>query len=937
MRLKSGGPGEHTMTRKLRSGLQSLLIVFVSTAICFAQSRQAPQRATQARDRAPFLLQAKSFDDTTPYISKLVLRNGLTVLVEEYRSQPLVTIQAHVLAGSLDEPSQGIGVARLLASMIRRGTSEKESGIYRQNVQALGGVIKSSADYDRTLFETVVPSMQWKRALELQANSLLSFSPDPADLSQEANLLMNEAQAALDNSAEFAKEKLLTLAFNDPRLGMLSEMSGERLHAFKRESLIDFYKATYVPSKIVLVISGDVNSSEALNEIARLYAKSAAVAPKSFSSSVNDSQSGLRFSLIKGNVAVPKVLFGYHTVGENTEDSRALEVLNAILGLGKGSILNLRLGDQKKLIWNGESSLIANRHFGYLLMQMEVDPQNIDKCEIALLTEIELLKQSGPNEADMARAFAQLEYANWKRLETTAGRAAALAHYESLGDWKRVSRYIADLKKVKPADIKRVANKYLRVENCSLLEYLPAADDSRNPTTEGVRRTIEGLLALSVEQEREKREKEMAPFMKIPPDADTFKFSEIAYPFRVASILRGPDMFIREDHTAPIIEMGIFFPGGKFIEKKENAGITNLMASMISRGPRDITAAQFFRQLEIYGGKITPVVADDYFGVYFSILSRNFEAGFDLIRQSIQTPNLGDDDVARQKEIQINQVLSRKRSESYPWDLMNQALFGDFSYSRDGLGTEASVRAMTALSLQEWHNEYIKNRKPLAVIIGDTKGTSLATYFVQHFSGSRMRDVEVPEEWVKPLDEAKLIEQNWERNQSFILIGFQAPPEDDEDGNAVRLLESLAGSMGKFSQDLRDKLGIAHSLSAIYEPRRRGGSLIACAIANPGDEEAVFKELKEEIQRIAANPITYRDFRSAMNESIGAYRISNEVRSMQIRRIIESMLAGNGIEGFQNLATDLQSVKAEDISEISQKIFKMEKAVIVRMHGRKQQ
>jgi zinc protease len=924
------------MTGKLRFGLQSLFIVFVSIAICFAQSRQAPQRATQARDRAPFLLQAKSFDDTTPYISKLVLRNGLTVLVEEYRSQPIVSIQAYILAGSLDEPSQGIGVTRLLASMIQRGTADKESGTYRQNVQALGGVIKNSADYDHTLFETVVPSSQWKRALELQSNSLLSFAPDPADLSQETKLLVNEAQDALDDTGEFAKENLLTLAFNDSRLGMLSEISGERLHAIKRESLIDFYKATYVPSKMALVISGDVNSNEALNEIARLYAKSAAVAPKSSSATINESQSGFRFRLIKGNVAAPKVLFGYHTVGENAEDSRALEVLNAILGLGKSSILNLRLGDQKKLIWNGESSLLANRYFGYLLMQMEVDPQNIDKCEIALLTEIELLKQSGPNEADMARAFAQLERAYWKRLETTSGRAAVLAHYESLGDWKRFIRYIADLKKVKLADVKRVANKYLRVENCSLLEYVPAADDSRNPTAEGVRRTIEGLLALSVEQEREKREKEVVPFVKIPPDTDTFKFSEIAYPFRVASILRGPDMFIREDHTAPVIEMGIFFPGGKFVEKKENAGITNLMARMISRGPQDMTAAQFFRQLEIYGGKITPVSTDDYFGLYFSILSRNFEAGFDLVRQSIKAPNLGDDDVARQKEIQVNKALSRKNSESYPWDLMNQALFGDFSYSRDSLGTESSMRAITAPSLQEWHNEYIKNRKPMAVIIGDTKGTSLATYFVQHFSGSRMRDVEVPEEWAKPLDEAKLIEQNWDRNQSFILIGFQAPPEDDEDGNAVRILESFAGSMGKFSQDLRDRLGIAHSISATYEPRRRGGSLIACAITNPDDEEAVFKELKEEIQRIAANPIAYRDYRSAMNESIGAYRISNEVRSMQIRRVIESMLAGNGIEGFLNRATDLQSVKAEDLSEISQKIFKMEKAVIVRMHGRKQ-
>jgi zinc protease len=926
------------MTAKLRFGMQSLLIVFVSIAICFAQSRRAPQRpAAPPRDRAPFLLQAKSYDDSTPFISKLVLRNGLTVLVEEYRSQPVVSIQAHILAGSFDEPAQATGVSRLLASMIQRGTTDKEAGTYRQTVQALGGTLKTTTNYEETLFETIAPSSQWKKALEQQLNLLLNPAWDAADQALEANLLANKALSTMDDADESAKESILTLAFNESRLGLFSEISGEKLRALKRENLLDFYKSMYIPSKTILVISGDINSTEVLNEIARLYAKVPAAVSKVLSSPIRDSQSGFRFRLTKADVAVPKVLFGYRTVEENAEDYHALEVLNAILGVGEGSILNARLRDQKKLIWNGQSNLIANRHFGYLLMEIGVDSKNIDKGELALLTEIELLKQSGPNEAEMARALAQLEVAYWKRLETTTGRATALAHYDSLGDWKMLSRYVSDLKKVKPADVKHVAGRYLRMENCSLLEYVPSADDSRNPTTEGVRRTIEGLLALSVEQEREKRDKEVAPFLKIPPDTDDFKFSEINYPFRVASILRGPDMYIREDHTAPLIEMGIFFPGGKFIEKKENAGITNLLVRMIGRGPREMTPSQFIRRLEIYGGKITPVVADDYFGFYFSILSRNFEAGFNLIQQSIQTPNLSDEEVARQKEIQGDEILCRKNSEAYARDLMNAALFGDFSYSRDGLGTASTLGTITASALAEWHNENVKNRKPLAVIIGDTKGTSMAAYFVQHFSGSRMKDIKLPEEYAKALESAKVIEQNWDKNQSLILVGFQAPPEDDEDGIVVKVLESYAGRMGKFSQDLRDKLGIAHTVSAAYERRRRGGSLIVYAMTTPENEDAVLKELKEEIKNLAANPITYRDFRSAANDSIGSYRISNEIRSTQIRRVIQNMLAGNGIDGFLNLATDMQSVKMEDLSEVSQKICNLEKAVVVRMHGRKQQ
>ena len=106
-------------------------------------------------------------------------------------------------------------------------------------------------------------------------------------------------------------------------------------------------------------------------------------------------------------------------------------------------------------------------------------------------------------------------------------------------------------------------------------------------------------------------------------------------------------------------------------------------------------------------------------------------------------------------------------------------------------------------------SEYVKNRKPVIVIIGDTKGTSLALYFVKEFSGSRMQDAKIPEAWVKPLNKGELIEQNWKKSQSLILIGFQAPPVDDEDGYTVTVLENLAGNLGRLSQEMRYKTGAA--------------------------------------------------------------------------------------------------------------------------------
>ena len=106
-----------------------------------------------------------------------------------------------------------------------------------------------------------------------------------------------------------------------------------------------------------------------------------------------------------------------------------------------------------------------------------------------------------------------------------------------------------------------------------------------------------------------------------------------------------------------------------------------------------------------------------------------------------------------------------------------------------------------------------------------------------------------------------------------------------------------------------------------YEPRLRGGSLIAYAITNSENEEIVFKAIREELLRIAAGPNSYRDCRSAVNAAMGMYGILNQNRSEQIRNIMDNLLAGKGIGGFQDFPAALQNVNEDDLTEIAKRIF----------------
>jgi zinc protease len=919
------------MQQAIHKNIKLLIAILVCGSTCFAQARPPAQRPTQTRPGAPFLQHAKVYEET-PYVTKVVLRNGMTVLVDEFRVQPVVSLQAIVRAGHFDDPPQSPGLANLVGSLVQRGTPDRGSGNFRQKVQSMGGVSSHATDYAKTVFEIAVPSDQWKRALSVQAEAILNPSFDLESIKLEAVLAQNEARGILDNPRQFGNERLLQLAFSQSRMGKDSTVSTSGLEKTTPESLGAFYKSFYTPSRMLLVVSGDVSSSDILNEVVRLYTKPAGAAVKPAQSPLIAAQGEFRFSSLRGNVPVPHLFFGFHTVPENDEDSRALEVLGAILGLGHGSVLSSRLHEEKKLVLSVQSRMMLSPEFGYYSLLAECDAANIDRCELAILTEMELLKRDEPTETDLERALAQLERAYWEGQETVTGRAQTLARFELLGDWKRRDRRLAELRRIKGPDIRRAAAKYLRLQNCTLLEYLPANYEERALTQEAALNTFTGLLTLSADEEQAKRNKQSVPAVK-PSLASSFKFSEIRYPFQTASILRGPSLFIREDHSSPLIEMGLFFPGGRLNESGENSGITRLMTGLMLRGGSDI--AQFYRQLEVYGGQVRPVVADDYFGIYLSVLSQNFEGAFKLVLEAIREPAFDDDEVQRQADLQIADAISRRLSGEFALEVLKQSLFEGFPYSLGSLGTETSVAAIKPESLKAWYASHVKNRKPVIAIIGDTKGTSLASVFVQNFSGSRMQEGKLPEAFAKPIGKGKSVDRVWDRSESLILFGFQAPPEDDEDGYAAAVIQGYAGNQGRLAQEVRDRLGAAYQVSVTYEPRMRGGSLVVYAAASPGAEDSVVKSIREEIKRMVDGPIQYRDFRAALNQAMGEYALKQQVRAVQIEKIARAALSGKGIEGYQNYSSALVELREEDLNAIAGRILDLNKAVVVVVRGKK--
>src|SRR5215475_4415343 len=432
--------------------------------------------APQQRPSEPVLMQIEGpyiFREDQGQTTKVVLKNGLTVLIHEQQAVPLASITTYVKAGYFDEDDRISGISHVIEHMFFKGTSKRPVGAIARETQTLGGYLNAHTFYDRTVYHTEVPAENMFKALEIQADALWNSSYDAGELKKEIEVVLQENNRKLDNPPAVAAEKLYATAFEQHRMRRWRIGTPEGLRALTRDDVVGYVKTYYRPSNIILSISGQLDIEQTIAQVVKLYGDIPADdAPIERDAGPNETeQTSLRYNWERGPIEQDHVAMGFHASGVLTPDAPALEVLAAILAEGRASVLTQYLRDDKGLVTSSSAGLLAFQNLGYFEVDLET-AKPID-AQINALAEIDNIKKNGVTKEQLARAKALIAQNHYHSLETVDGYAQDLAYYEALGDWKKSLQYLPSIQRVSANDVVRVAKKYLTADNLSVFEYLP--------------------------------------------------------------------------------------------------------------------------------------------------------------------------------------------------------------------------------------------------------------------------------------------------------------------------------------------------------------------------------------------------------------------------------------------------------------------------------
>ena len=856
-------------------------------------------------------------------ITRRVLPNGLTVLVREDHSAPVAAIVTWVNAGYFDEPDETIGISHVLEHMYFKGTPTRGVGEIARETKASGGYLNAHTIYDHTAYETVLPSSGFVHGLEIQADAYANSLVDAGELARELEVIIQEAKRKQDSPSAVAAESLYALMHDRHRFRRwrIGEESG--LRALTRERMLAFYRNHYRPRNTILVIVGDVSVESAMAHVERLYGQlpDEPVVPNV--GPVELELPGFRFREMAGDVTQAQVALGWRTPGSKHQDTPALDLAGALLADGRGSRL-YRAVRERELASSVSAMNYTPRDVGVFLVRSEGDAGRAAQAIDAIWANVGALRDQPASTFEIDRVKRLFE-ARWlRRQETMEGQADFLAEWEGQGGWEQSLEYFETVLALTPADVHDALRRHLNPDQASLLVYRPRTAPVLEQSAAEVRRRLDenATAALVVDAGAEPVAHAL---LRGRPRVSLERRVGAVSVFRGVA---GLPILVRRRPGSPIVYMGLYVGGGTAAEPAPHAGISTVMMRASVKGTALRSADAIAGESETLGGSIGTGMSSDGGGWTFSVPVSRYRDAINLLQDVVQHPRFDDTAIETERAVVLSQLAQlRDDMMRYPLRLAGEAAFGSHPYGRSALGSEETLKALSATAVRDWHAQAVLSSGAVAAAVGDVDEAELAQALADGFSELVVSPVPLLPLPVWPATMTQRVEHR-EKAQTALAMVFPGPSRGDPKRFTASILSAIASGLGgRFFDELRDKRSLAYTVHAWSAERVRAGMFTTYIATGPAREEEARAGLLAEIQRLRDEPVTAEELSRATRYALGSHAIALQGGSVVLGEMIDAWLFGSGLEELEEFEQRVGDVTAGGIQEFARLYLDPERRV----------
>jgi len=405
------------------------------------------------------------------------LANGLTVILSEDHSTPIVHVQVWYHVGSKNERPGRTGFAHLFEHMMFKGSKNVEPEAHTSFISSVGGQSNAYTNEDTTVFWQTTPAQYLPLVLWLEADRMATLRIGRDTFERERLVVKEERRMRVENQpygrlAEIIFDNAFTVhPYKHQPIGSMQD-----LEAASIEDVRDFYRTFYVPSNATLTIVGDFDAAQAAQLVEQYFGR----IPRPTRAVPRDipaeppMQTERRVALEEG-WPLPVVVVAHHITFDGHPDSYPLHMASKILSDGQSSRIYRKLVYETgvALAAGGVGNIIEqpNLFYAYALVQPGQTPAAAEK---ALIAELERLKTDPVTDHELERAKNQFARDYITGRETNQQKALQLAHAAVIHDDIRTADGEFDVfMGITAKEIQRVANTYFTRNNRLVITIMP--------------------------------------------------------------------------------------------------------------------------------------------------------------------------------------------------------------------------------------------------------------------------------------------------------------------------------------------------------------------------------------------------------------------------------------------------------------------------------
>lgn len=663
-----------------------------------------------------------------PY-DKYKLPNGLTLIIHEDHSDPLVHVDVTYHVGSAREQIGKSGFAHFFEHMMFQGSDHVADEQHFKIITEAGGTLNGTTNRDRTNYFETVPNNQLEKMLWLEADRMgfLIDAVTQQKFEVQRATVKNERGQNYDNRpyglvGEVAAKAMYPYGhpYSWLTIGYI-----EDLNRVGVEDLKNFFLRWYGPNNAVLTIGGDVKTADVIKLVEKYFGsipKGPDVQPVRLPAPVISQD---RYVSMTDNYAkVPMLRIVYPSTPQFTKDEPALDCLAEILGKGNNSILYKNLVKAQKAV-NANSYNNTSELAGEFTISVTPFPgQKLADLEKIVRASFDEFEQRGATDDEILKFKNQQESETIYGLESVSQKVSKLAAYQTYtGNANYIEEEIKRYASVTKEDVMRVYNQYIKGKHAVIVSVLTkgqednkAAADNYTVDTTGYKAPDYGYAALKYTKAKDTFDRNKIPASGPSPVVT-------APPIWMQKVMDRNVIAGTMATEVPVVNITIEFKGGQLLDalKPAKAGLTNLFATMMNEDTKKYSAEAFTTELQKLGSTINVYARTEAVGVNVHCLQKNLDATLALLEERLLNTVFKEETFKSRKNRMIQNIKNANTQPSY----VASEVFNKINYGKDNVlgwsmnGNEATVANIQLSDIEDYYKNYCSFKDGHIVVVGN--------------------------------------------------------------------------------------------------------------------------------------------------------------------------------------------------------------------------